>query len=114
MPSDGSRGISCDAAAGLRLLQRARAEVGSGVWETAVRGEGDGEALANAVHAARSVLGALGVNAEWLRSTLADHPVPGAKEALDDVVTCCARLNELVERAFVASAASAHKNGRDG
>jgi hypothetical protein len=84
---------------------------GSGVWATP--GRADLEALTHAVHTARSVLGALGVNAEWLRSQLADHPVLGAKDALDDIVTCCARLNALIEDAFRAANAAALKSGRE-
>jgi signal transduction histidine kinase len=69
----------------------------SGVWNV---GRTDHEAIAYAVHDAKSVLGALVVNVDWLRGALENHPIPGADEALDDVAICCSRLNGLLREAL--------------
>lgn len=69
----------------------------SGVWAV---GQVDQEVMAYAVHDAKSVLGALIVNVDWLRGALENHPVPGADEALVDVGICCRRLDSLLREAL--------------
>jgi signal transduction histidine kinase len=80
----------------------------SGVWSV---GRADHEVIAYAVHDAKSVLGALVVNVDWLRETLAKHQVPGAAEALDDVAICCSRLNGLLGEALRSASGRPVRDG---
>jgi signal transduction histidine kinase len=80
----------------------------SGVWSV---GGTDHEAIAYAVHDARSVLGALVVNVDWLRGALENHPIPGADEALDDVAICCSRLNGLLREALRSASGRPIRDG---
>lgn len=74
----------------------------SGVWALDLREE---EAAAFAIHEAKSVLGALVVNVDWLRDVLARHPVDGVADALDDVTVCCERLTGLLRGSAIARGA---------
>jgi signal transduction histidine kinase len=80
----------------------------SGVWSV---GRADQEVVAYAVHDAKSVLGALIVNVDWLRGALANHPVAGADEALDDVAICCDRLNVLLREALRSASGQSVRDG---
>jgi signal transduction histidine kinase len=80
----------------------------SGVWTV---GRTDHEAIAYAVHDAKSVLGALVVNVDWLRGALENHPIPGADEALDDVAICCSRLNGLLREALRSASGRPVRDG---
>jgi signal transduction histidine kinase len=80
----------------------------SGVWSV---GRADHEVIAYAVHDAKSVLGALIVNVDWLRGALENHPIPGADEALDDVAICCSRLNGLLREALRSASGRPLRDG---
>jgi signal transduction histidine kinase len=80
----------------------------SGVWTI---GRVDHEAIAYAVHDAKSVLGALVVNVDWLRGAIQDRAIPGAQEALDDVSICCSRLNNLLREALRSASGNPVRDG---
>lgn len=73
----------------------------SDVWLVA-RDGAEGH-LANVSREARSLLGALEANVQWLRSGIGEKATTdGVAEGLTDIETCCERLAELLEDAVLA------------
>jgi K+-sensing histidine kinase KdpD len=60
--------------------------------------------MARVARDARTFLGALTANADWLRSGVIDQVDPsGLIEAVSDIETCCERLNNLLEDALLGT-----------